>query len=214
MHKQIYVGYFNMVKNVGLIGDSIGHGYYDEYDKGWFSRLGNLILSQQAGEYVFNNISYSGDNIADATSRANFEVLSRNFDLIFINIGINDLRRRKDSNLQLDFSEGVRVMYWNRLLDIATKTNATIIVTDLLPVVEERYTAQASLIRRNDDVKRYNEIIENICKQRNILFFKRYDKWLKRDLQNLYKDATHPKAEGLQMIAEEIYEYMKNKNLI
>ena len=37
-----------MVKNIGLIGDSIGHGYYDEYDKGWFSRLGNLILSQQA----------------------------------------------------------------------------------------------------------------------------------------------------------------------
>ena len=203
-----------MVKNIGLISDSIGHGYYDENDKGWFSRLGNLILSQQAGEYVFNNMSYSGDNIADATSRANFEVLSRNFDLIFINIGINDLRRRKDSNLRLDFSEGIRIMYWNKLLDIAAKTNATIIVTDLIPVIEERYSEHASLIRRNDDVKRYNEIIENICKQRNILFFKRYDKWLKRDLQNLYKDATHPKAEGHQMIAEEIYEYMKNKNLI
>lgn len=203
-----------MVKNIGLISDSIGHGFYDENDKGWFSRLGNLILLQQSGEYVFNNMSYSGDNTADATCRANFEVLSRNFDLIFINIGINDLRRRKDSNLQLDFSEGVRIMYWNRLLDIVTKTNATIIVTDLLPVVEDRYSEQASLIRRNDDVKKYNEIIENICKQRNILFFKRYDKWLKRDLQNLYKDATHPNAMGHQIIAEEIYEYMKNKNLV
>ena len=154
------------------------------------------------------------NNIADATWRANFEVLSRNFDLIFINIGINDLRRRKDSNLQLDFSEGVRVMYWNRLLDIATKTNATIVVTDLLPVVEERYTEQASLIRCNSDVEKYNEIIENICKQRNILFFSRYDKWIKRDLQNLYKDATHPNATGHQIIAEEIYEYIKNKNFI
>ena len=105
-------------------------------------------------------------------------------------------------------------MYWNRLLDIATKTNATIVVTDLLPVVEERYTEQASLIRCNDDVKKYNEIIENICKQRNILFFKRYDKWIKRDLQNLYKDATHPNATGHQIIAEEIYEYIKNKNFI
>ena len=81
-------------------------------------------------------------------------------------------------------------MYWNRLLDIATKTNATIVVTDLLPVVEERYTEQASLIRCNSDVEKYNEIIENICKQRNILFFSRYDKWIKRDYK-IYIKMRH-----------------------
>ena len=203
-----------MVKNIGLIGDSIGQGYYDESDKGWFSRLGELILSQHKGSYVFSNMSYSGDNIADATNRAFFEISSRQFDLIIISIGINDLRRRKDSNLQLDFSEGARIMYWNRLLDALSKTKVPLIVTDLIPVIEDRYSEQASLIRYNSDVIRYNEIIKDICKQRNILFFSRYDEWGKRDLKSLYKDATHPNAIGHKIIAEEIYEYMQNNNLI
>ncbi len=203
-----------MVKNVGLIGDSIGHGYSDESDLGWFARLGKMILSKCNGGYVFSNMSYSGDNIADATNRAFFEMSSKQFDLIIVNVGINDLRRRKDSGLQLDFSEGARKMYWNKLLDTLSKTNATIVVTDLVPVIENRYSEQASLVRCNDDVKRYNEIIKNICVERNIFYFSRYDKWIMRDLEKLYKDATHPNATGHQIIAEEIYEYLQNNNLI
>lgn len=203
-----------MLKNIGLIGDSIGHGYFDETDGGWFSRLGKLILSQHTGEYVFCNLSYSGDNIADATNRANSEVLSRKFDLILVSVGINDLRRRKNSDLQIDFSEGARIMYWNKLLDILSQTNVTVVIMDLLPVIEERYGEQASLIRCNSDVEKYNDIIKNICEQKNMLFFSRYDKWIKRNLKSLYKDATHPKAEGHQLIAEEIYEYMQNNELI
>ena len=159
-------------------------------------------------------MSQSGDNIADAVNRANFEVLSRQFDLIIVNIGINDLRRRKNSELQLDFSEGARIMYWNKLLDILGKTGATIVVTDLTPVIENRYTEQASLVRYNSDVKRYNEIIKNICKQRNISFFARYEKWENRDLESLYKDATHPNAKGHQIMAEEIFDYLKQNNLL
>lgn len=203
-----------MVKNIGLIGDSIGQGYFDEVDEGWFSRLGKLILADKKGEYVFNNLSYSGDNVADATNRAFFEASSRQFDLIIISIGINDLRRRKDSNLQTDFSEGVRIMYWNKLLDTLSKTGAIIVATDLIPVIEERYTKQASLVRHNADVIRYNEIIKNICEQKNILFFSRNNKWFNKDLSALYKDATHPNSLGHQIMAEEMYAYLKKNNLV
>lgn len=203
-----------MVKNIGMVGDSIAHGYYDEKDLGWFARLGKIILSAHTGEYVFNNMSQSGDNIADAVNRATVEVLSRQFDLIIVNIGINDLRRRKDSGLQLDFSEGVRIMYWNRLLDVLAKTGARVVVTDLMPVIESRYTEQASLIRYNSDVKRYNEIIKNICMQRNISFFARYDKWQSRNLEKLYKDATHPNAEGHKIMAQEMYDYLSGNGLV
>lgn len=203
-----------MLKNIGMIGDSIAHGYYDEKDLGWFVRLGKIILENHADTYLFNNMSQSGDNIADASNRACFEVLSRHFDLIIVNVGINDLRRRKDSDLQLDFSEGARVMYWNKLLDTLAKTSAKIVVTDLTPVIENRYTEHASLVRYNSDVKRYNEIIKNICKQRNISFFARYEKWENRDLEGLYKDATHPNAKGHQIMAEEMFSYLKQNNLL
>ena len=46
-----------MVKNIGLIGDSIGHGYFDNETSGWFTRLGNIILSQNQEMYTFNNMS-------------------------------------------------------------------------------------------------------------------------------------------------------------
>ncbi len=203
-----------MVKNIGMIGDSIAHGYYDENEMGFFARLAKLILENYSGEYVFNNMAQSGDNIADATNRTIYEVLSRQFDLIIVNIGINDLRRRKNSDLQLDFSEGARIMYWNKLLDILAKTGAKIVVMDLVPVIESRYSKQASLVRYNSDVERYNEIIRTVCQDRGITFFSRYEDWKSRDLEKLYKDATHPNAAGHQMMAEEIYQFLCMNNVI
>lgn len=203
-----------MVKSIGMIGDSIAHGYYDEQNLGYFTRLAQKILSIHSGEYVFNNMSQSGDNVADATNRAIHEVLSRNFDLILVNIGINDLRRRKDSDLQLDFSEGARRMYWNKLLDMLALAKAKVVVLDLTPVIEERYSEQATLIRYNADVEKYNEIIKEICNNHNIAFFSRYSSWKKRELKDLYKDATHPNAKGHQIMADEIYDYLTAQNFI
>lgn len=203
-----------MLKNIGVIGDSIAHGYYDNENLGWFARLGKILLSEQSGQYLFNNISQAGDNIADAVSRAYSEILSRHFDLIIVSIGINDLRRRKNSNLQLDFSEGARIMYWNKLLDTLDLTKAKIVVTDLMPVVETKYTEDANLIRYNTDVERYNEIIKDICNQRHIHFFARYRNWKQRNLEYLYQDATHPNSEGHQIMAQEIYEYLKSNELL
>ncbi len=203
-----------MVKHIGIIGDSIAHGYSDEENLGFFTRLGQKILSSHTGEYVFNNMSQSGDNIADATHRAYSEVLSRNFDLIIVNIGNNDLRRRKNSDLQLDFSEGLRIMYWNKLLDILALTRAKVIVLDIIPIIESKYTEQATLIRYNSDIKQYNEIIKNICRERHIDFFERYHAWENRDLNQLYHDATHPNKLGHQIIADEIYDYLTQNKLI
>lgn len=203
-----------MVKSIGMIGDSIAHGYYDEQNLGYFTRLAQKILSIHSGEYVFSNMSQSGDNVADATNRAIHEVLSRNFDLILVNIGINDLRRREDSDLQLDFSEGARRMYWNKLLDMLALAKAKVVVLDLTPVIEERYSEQATLIRYNADVEKYNEIIKEICNNHNIAFFSRYSSWKKRELKDLYKDATHPNAKGHQIMADEIYDYLTAQNFI
>ena len=203
-----------MVKNIGMIGDSIAHGYYDEQNLGYFARLAQKILSCHPGEYVFNNMSQSGDNIADAANRAVADVLSRSFDLIIVNVGINDLRRRKDSDLQLDFSEGVRKMYWTRLLDVLALTKAKVVVLDLAPVIEERYIEQASLIRYNSDVEKYNEIIKEICNSRHIDVFSRYNLWKSRNLAELYKDVTHPNARGHQIMADELYDYLTAAELI
>lgn len=203
-----------MLKHIGMLGDSIAHGYCDEQDSGWFARLEKIILQNNGGTYLFNNMSQAGDNIADTTNRAIFEVLSRHFDLILVNTGINDLRRRKDSNLELDFSDGARIMYWNKLLDILALSKAKIVVLDLLPVIENRYFEQATLMRYNSDVEHYNQIIEDICRRRNINFFARYDKWKAKNLDELYQDALHPNTEGHKIMAQEVYDYLSVNKLL
>ncbi len=203
-----------MLKTIGIIGDSIAHGFYDAEDLGWVARLGRLMLQAHKGEYVFNNMSQSGDNIADAYHRAIYEVSSRHLELIIVNIGINDLRRRKDSDLQLDFSEGARLMYWRKLLSFLLSTGAKIVVMDLLPVVEDKYTEDASLLRHNSDVERYNEIIKSVCDEYKIPFMARYDMWKKRNLPELYQDATHPNARGHQLMSEEIFAFLQDNSLL
>ena len=203
-----------MLKSVGMIGDSIAHGYCDEKDLGWFARLGKHIAEKGSDDYIFANMAQAGDNIADAMYRALFEVSSRHFDLILVNVGINDLRRRENSDLQLDFSEGARIMYWNKLLDILAVSKAKIVVLDLLPVIEKRYMEEATLVRYNSDVERYNQIIKEICEQRDIPFFARYDKWKHSDIENLYKDALHPNSEGHRILAEGVYNYLEENKLL
>ena len=73
---------------------------------------------------------------------------------------------------------------------------------------------EASLVRYNSDVEHYNRIIEEICEQRGINFFARYDKWKNKNLETLYKDALHPNSEGHQILAEEVYDYVKKNNLL
>ena len=203
-----------MFKRIGIIGDSIAHGFFDGEDLGWVTRLGKMMTQKCSGQYVFSNMAQYGDNIADAYHRALNEVSSRKFDLIILNIGINDLRRRKNSDLQLDFSEGARIMYWEKLLEFLQSTGAKVAVIGLLPVVEDKYTEDASLIRYNSDVVRYNEIINDICAEYNVPFFARYDKWKARDLQTLYQDATHPNTQGHKLLAEEIFEFLQSNSLI
>jgi lysophospholipase L1-like esterase len=105
-------------------------------------------------------------------------------------------------------------MYWNKLLDVLQQSGAKIVVLDLTPVVEDKYTEDASLTRYNTDVVRYNEIIKQICKERKIAFFERYEKWAKRDLNTLYEDATHPNAKGHHILAEEVFEYLKQNKFL
>ena len=203
-----------MLKRIGIIGDSIAHGFYDAEDLGWVARLGKMILQKKSDGYIFSNMAQYGDNVADAYHRALNEVGSRQFDLIIVNIGINDLRRRKNSDLQLDFSEGARIMYWQKMLEFLQSTGAKVAVIGLLPVVEDKYTEDASLIRYNSDVERYNEIIKDICAEYNVPFLARYDVWKARDLQTLYQDATHPNTQGHKLLAEEIFEFLQDNSLI
>ena len=202
------------MKLIGVIGDSISHGFFDNEDLGWVARLSKLLIKNTGEEYIFNNMSQFGDNIADAYHRVLYEVASRHFDLLLISLGANDIRRRNNSNSELDFSSGARQMYWQKFLDFLQKTGAKIVVTDLLPVIETRYGEDAGLTRKNADVVAYNRQLKKLCNENNITFFERHDNWKTKDLASLYQDALHPNSAGHQQIADEIFAFLAENKLI
>lgn len=202
------------MKLIGIIGDSIAHGFYDEKDSGWFSHLSRMIKQRDSEFCAFNNMSQAGDNIADVYHRALYEVSSRHFDLLLVSLGANDIRRRDNSNSELDFSFGARQMYWQKLLEFLQKTGAKIVVTDLLPVIETRYGEDATLTRKNADVEAYNRQIKKLCAQYSIMFFERYDNWKSKNLEALYQDALHPNSAGHQLIADEFFSFLAENKLV
>ena len=206
-------------KTIGVIGDSISNGYWDGDGKGgWFGRLAERLTQEQPGQFGFNNMAQEGDRVADVFHRFASEATSRSLDVIIIAVGCNGVIRSPEKNSPLDLSPHLRYEYWQKLLTLSNQNPATVVVLDILPVLEARYPSVGSgnvpCFECNDDVEAYNLQIEELCDQYKIHFFKRYDKWTQRDLSLYYIDTVHPNADGHQIIADEVYSFLKENKII
>ena len=197
-------------KVIGVLGDSITNGYWDEDGLGWFGRLSQKIAVNFKFQYGFNNMSNSGDRVCDCYHRLACESLTRRIDILLISVGVNDITRTPEENSPNDISIALRSKYWKMILDLSKKSGAKVIVLDILPICEQRYPLfmedGTAFYRKNDDVEEYNLMLEKLCKEYHVKFIKRYDKWKSRDLISLYRDTAHPLGVAHQMIADEVYE--------
>ena len=205
-------------KVIAALGDSITNGYWDETSAGWFGRLAAKISTERPKSFGFHNLSMDGDRISDAYHRLASEGLSREIDILIINIGGNDLIRSPNSDSQMDSSPHLRAEYWYKLLDLANKNIPQIIVLDILPRYKDdevgRGWFDAPLHEFNYDRILYNEQIAKICEEKCIPFIQRYDRWAPLDLSGLYEDFVHPNGKGHQLIADEVYEELTKLNIL
>lgn len=198
-------------KAIGVIGDSITNGYFDEKGLGWFGRFSQKVAVNFPLQYGFNNMSQSGDRICDAYHRVASETSTRELDILIFAVGINDIVRRGNHNAPEDLSPLLRSKYWNKCFELSQNIKVQTIVLDILPVIETengvKYDeADPSLFYLNKDVIEYNKILKKNCAERDITFIERYQDWEKRNLKELYQDSAHPNSQGHQLIADEIYE--------
>lgn len=201
---------------IAALGDSITSGYFDEEGLGWFGRLSQKIAKLKMHGYGFCNISQSGDRICDAYHRMISEGASRDIDTMIIAIGVNDIVRRGQPDAQEDLSVGIRRKYWNKLFDLAQKLRIKLLVLDILPVIEEEedHGEEEDLYNFNKDVIEYNKLLKKLCKERDIQFFERFDKWADLDLKKYYVDTVHPNAKAHEKIADEVFVEMKRIGMI
>lgn len=203
---------------IGVLGDSIANGYFDEEGLGWFGRISQKIAKTFPHQYGFNNMSQAGDRVCDVYHRLLSEASSREIDILIFAVGVNDLTRRNSPNAPEDLSPLLRSQYWDRIFDFSKKYGYKFVVLDILPVIEEggeQYDENGPIYYNfNKDIIEYNKLLKEKCQSKGILFIERFDNWQNKNLKDLYFDSLHPNAKGHQIIADEVYAALSDLKII
>jgi len=205
-----------------IFGDSITYGAWDK-EGGWAQRLRKFFSEKDLKDgdsvYVYN-MGVPGDNTDDLLRRFRFETegrIDKGENVIFVfAIGINDSQFSKEKNdnrvLLEQFNNNIR-----SLMISAGEISSKIIFVGLTPVDEQKTTPipwNTNAFYRNEYIEKYDEILKNICKERNVLFVDIMGLFNGSDYKNLFKDGLHPNSAGHQKIFEIIKDFLVNNKII
>ena len=205
------------VRNKILVfGDSITYGQLDPEMGGWVNRLRLNIANDSSivSCHVFN-MGISGQSSGEILERMERECRGRVMDdannIIVIACGINDTRIVNGSTLA---SEGEFRKNVSSLISCAGGIADHVICAGLTPVDESRTNPvwwDRSQNWRNDYIRRYDEIIKEVCSEEGVRYVRLYDLI---DAES-NGDGLHPSAAGHAAIADVmtsvIYEYLNRE---
>ncbi|MBU3904731.1 MAG: hypothetical protein KJ906_01110 [Nanoarchaeota archaeon] len=201
-----------------VFGDSVAYGAWD-LEGGWVQRLRKFLDKKVLdSNYDFfcllYNCGISGDTTEDLLRRFEFETNIRGAGLIVFEIGINDsVHLLKENKNWVD----IKIFENNlkKLIKISQNFTSKIIFVSLTPVDESKVTPipwDKDKYYTNENIKKYNDIIKNTCKENNIYFIETFDSFMKNDYKKLLEDGLHPNTKGHEMIFNTVKDFLiKNK---
>ena len=184
-------------KDVDLLifGDSITYGIFDSENGGWVNRLRLKLESNKKQKYFVFNLGVPGQSSFDILNRVDFECKTRinkeDDSLIMFAVGIKDsqlINGKNKTNLE-DFKKNI-----SNLILKAREYSPNIYFIGLTKVVENHKGYS------NEEIIKFDNIIENICKQYQINYVKLYNALSSDD----YIDGVHPNSIGHKKISEVI----------
>lgn len=105
-----------------------------------------------------------------------------------------------------------------KLMKLSKQFSNKIIFIGLTPVEESKMTlidsSQGEISYRNDYIEKYNAIIREVCREKNIYFIEVFDEWKKIKYKKLLKDGLHPNSNGHKKIFEAVKEFLIENKLI
>ena len=180
--------------NILIIGDSFVKGSGVQQNYGWAQRLEKKYTSK-----TFEIIGNGGENILRVLKRRK-EVISKKFNVIILEIGINDSSFRKSLNCnevsQREFEYGLEnfVKYCKK-----ENNNVKIYFIGITRVDENLTTPfKPDIYYYNDNIDVYNEILKDKAKELKIGFVSLSK--FNEDSDCLSKDGLHPTDKGYQLI--------------
>jgi lysophospholipase L1-like esterase len=205
-----------------VFGDSIAQGYWDK-NGGWVARLRKFIDAKGIGRGEYDclvfNLGVSGDTTEGLLQRLEFETRQRTrfkeeTTFIFA-IGMNDALLTKENALLVAPKKVENNI--QKIIDLAEKFSKKIVFVGLTPVDEGKtnplpWAPQFSV--KNENIKKYDEIIKKVCKKNKILFVELFDNWSKINYNGLLEDGQHPNSRGHEKIFETVKDFLIENKII
>jgi len=202
-------------------GDSITYGALDS-EGGWVARLRKSVYEKHLSDTDYYclvyNLAIDGDDSKGLLERMESEIKARSEEkplIAIISIGMNDsLYNKKGKKNKTDlenFKNNLEV-----LTLIAKRHSERIIFVGLNPA-DERVDPISWLkdcCYMNEYIEKYNDAIEEFCKEEGLGFVSIFNEWLKEDYSSLLEDGVHPNSEGHKRIFEAVRDVLKGRNLI
>lgn len=208
-----------------VFGDSISYGEYDQEGGGWVARLKRYLdfeyLKDPSIHFVVYNLSVDGNTSREILERLEFEIDHRRADsepedITVFATGINDSYLISPNNQSIvsekNFQENIL-----KIINIAHKYSKRIVFLGPNPVDEIKVNPMPwapDKSYKNELIKKYNDIIKEICKEKNIFFIELFSKFLKLSYKKLLSDGAHPNTDGHKLIYEIVRDSLIRENLL
>ena len=192
-------------------GDSVTFGWNMKYEYSYPSQLETLLVKDFSQIKVINS-GIGGNTIIDANKRLEKDVANFKPDVVIINFGLNDgMISGSVPNIDIKDFEN----YYNDLIKKLQFGDLKIIILGINPVTglfpeneNENYRKKQREIQEI-----YNEKILEIAKNINLEYISLGEAFNKEadSIEYIKADGIHPNKKGLSLIAELVYEKIKNK---
>lgn len=153
-----------------------------------------------------------GNKVYDLYLRLEDDVLSKNPDLVFIYIGINDVWHKRSNGTGTDPDKFER--FYNKIIDKIQAAGAKVVICTPTVIGEKKEFVN----ELDGDLNKYSEIIRGIAKNKNVTLIDLRKAMIayinahnpeNKAKDVLTSDGVHMNDEGNRFLAEQFWEYVK-----
>lgn len=193
-----------------IFGDSVAWGAWDLEKGGWVNRLW-LFFAEKDVDSELYNLSIDGGTTKTILSRFEAEVKTREADILIFQTGGNDAAYEQTEGSYLVPPDNFRINL-NKIIQKAKKITDKIVFIGFNNVDETKTNPVPwrDIFYTNQNIKKYGEILKDVCTQNKVLFLDCFGILENTDLD----DGIHPNATGHQKIFEKVKNFLLDNQIV
>jgi lysophospholipase L1-like esterase len=180
---------------------------------GYITRIDSMCNAESmADRYEFTGAGIGGNKVYDLYLRMEDDVLAKNPDIVFIYIGVNDVWHKSSSGTGTD-PDKFEKFYQAIINKLKAKNIKTVLCTPAAIGEKTDFTNP-----QDGDMNEYSNIIRGLASKNNLPLVDLRKAFLDYNLKNnpenkdrgiLTTDRVHLNAKGNQLVADEMWEKLK-----